>query len=81
MKCFAGSANIRLERAGCIGLRVGSPQIAPKMYKKHVVNLVLFRRHLFYGKSDLSEQKCLPHGVVLVTLGPKMRPRPLKRGL
>ena len=36
------SADMRLDRAGSIGLRVGPPQIAPIIQKKRVINPTRF---------------------------------------
>ena len=46
---FQKSADMRLDRAGSIGLRAGPPQIAPKMHKKPV-NLIRFRSHFSWKK-------------------------------
>ena len=53
---------MRLERGGSIRLRVGPPQIAPRLHQKTVVNLARFRIHFFHEESDQSMQKCLPNG-------------------
>ena len=37
------SADMRLEPAGCSGLRAGPPQIAPKIFEKGVGNLARFQ--------------------------------------
>ena len=42
IRLFQKSADMRLERAGCIGLRVGPPRSAPKMCKKRVQNMIRF---------------------------------------
>jgi len=34
---------MRLEPAGCSGLRVGPPKLAPKIFEKRVGNLARFR--------------------------------------
>ena len=39
---FGKSADMRLDRAGSIGLRVGPLQIAPKIHKKRVRNPTRF---------------------------------------
>ena len=39
---FWKSADMRLDRAGSIGLRVGPPQIAPIIQKKRVINPTRF---------------------------------------
>ena len=57
------SADMRLDRAGSIGLRVGPPQIPPKIQKKRVRNPMRFRSHLFYEKGAQSEPNGLPNGL------------------
>ena len=37
------SADMRLEPAGCSGLRAGPPQIAPKIFEKGVGNMARLR--------------------------------------
>ena len=41
------SSDMRLEPAGCSGLRAGPPQIAPKIFEKRVGNLARFRSSFF----------------------------------
>ena len=49
------SADMRLEPAGCSGLRVGPPQIVPKMFEKPVGNLARFRSSFFSENCAQSE--------------------------
>ena len=60
--CFAESADMRLERAGSIRMRVGPLKIDPQMHEKTVLNLARFRNPLFHKESDQSKEKCLPKG-------------------
>ena len=41
------SADMRLEPAGCSGLRVGPPKLAPKIFEKRVGNMARFRSSFF----------------------------------
>ena len=58
------SADMRLEPAGCSGLRVGPPKLAPKMCEKRVGNLARFRSSFVSEKI----QK-------VIKRAPKMRPQ------
>ena len=59
------SADMRLDRAGCIGLRVGPPQIAPKFQKKRVRNQTRCFSRVFSKKVPNNEQSGLPNGVCM----------------
>ncbi len=52
-RCFVESADMRLERAGSIRLRVGLPKIDPQMHQKTVLNPARFRSPLFHKENDL----------------------------
>ena len=57
------SADMRLDRAGSIGLRVGPPQIPPKIQKKRVRNPTRFWSLVFIETGAQSEQNELPNGL------------------
>ncbi len=54
---------MRLDRAGSIRLRVGPPQIAPKIQTKRVRNQTRFESLVFTEKSVQNEQNGLPNGL------------------
>ncbi len=60
---------MRLDRAGSIRLRVGPPQIAPKIQEKRVRNQTRFESLVFTEKSVQNEQNGLPNGVCLDAFG------------
>ena len=60
---FQKSVDMRLERAGCSGLRVGPPQVAPKMLKKRGRNPTRFRSSFLVENTAQSEPNGLPNGL------------------
>jgi hypothetical protein len=58
------SADMRLEPAGCSGLRAGPPQIAPKIFEKRLGNLARFRSSFISENIQKVTQRA-----------PKMRPQ------
>ena len=46
------SADMRLEPAGCSGLRAGPPQIAPKIFEKRVGNMARLRSSFISKKIE-----------------------------